>query len=500
MNYLLKCKKVIIYGAGDVGKRLYDLMENNGITVAFFIDKRASVYKDYQGKKVYVPESLQSLDSKSEYCILIAFKNVFQHEQVARNLQRQGFKNIIYQPYSVLLNQCDNYCLNAIASIHTILADDEVFYDDVIPVIEDKLVFQLKECKTIDRKNGMKLLYIPSELLFENKDKLGSSVDELCMVSTYPSVSLFESFQMGEVGKNQDSVRFFIDVIAKPTAERNKINTDEKWEYNVIEGRKAVYDEMNKRYSMDFSFFENYSTEVKYNENNKFIISSSGKNRISFLIAKGNRFIPVMMSQNDFEAFVNKQVFDEIADRILDKKIFAPVLHPYFYYFPVVAEDYGFKWLKRIGNYISRLGFQEKNHFGLDKYQVAILMSDQGTTYRFLKRMNLLTQVTFVSNEDRECAELISRLENMECYMDEVKKKEDVDFLCIDSKCKHLLNENIYEVYKMVFAQVWNDDMELIELFQEKGFYVKELFFTSLWDGTYVKGFCMEREKEKMYG
>lgn len=51
-------KKIAIYGAGDVGRLLYDELKDSDIEIAYFIDRNAEGLNEISGIQVITPEEI----------------------------------------------------------------------------------------------------------------------------------------------------------------------------------------------------------------------------------------------------------------------------------------------------------------------------------------------------------------------------------------------------------------------------------------------------------
>ncbi|WP_296560065.1 FkbM family methyltransferase [uncultured Acetobacterium sp.] len=88
-------KQIILYGAGNIGKRLYKNLKDNGINTICFIDRAKST--DFSGFEVpiYHPEDEMLIKFKSTgYVILSALFTLNTCNEIKLNLKKLGFENI----------------------------------------------------------------------------------------------------------------------------------------------------------------------------------------------------------------------------------------------------------------------------------------------------------------------------------------------------------------------------------------------------------------------
>lgn len=79
-------EKVAIYGAGDIGKLLYEEMRDSGCRVAYFIDKCAEGQAQEQGIKVILPDEIR----QSESVDAIIISSLADYEEIARDISERG--------------------------------------------------------------------------------------------------------------------------------------------------------------------------------------------------------------------------------------------------------------------------------------------------------------------------------------------------------------------------------------------------------------------------
>lgn len=91
----LKEKEILFYGAGNIGKRLFQYFKNSGINVICFIDRNKNLdYSKYE-VPIYHPES-QELEEKKKtsYIILSALFSPNQCDEIKGTLFELGFKHV----------------------------------------------------------------------------------------------------------------------------------------------------------------------------------------------------------------------------------------------------------------------------------------------------------------------------------------------------------------------------------------------------------------------
>lgn len=79
--------KVIIYGIGQVGQKLFDVLATNNIEIIGIVDRRKEIYKGYQSFSV---NDLVEIDKEIPIVVTVSYD----YEQIKDNLHAYGWKNI----------------------------------------------------------------------------------------------------------------------------------------------------------------------------------------------------------------------------------------------------------------------------------------------------------------------------------------------------------------------------------------------------------------------
>ena len=89
-------RSIVIYGAANSGKIVYDILKKNQIDIIAFIDKRADELGELYGKRIVGSiDDIDGLD-KTDCVVIIAVKNVFEHSKIADHLVKSGINSILY--------------------------------------------------------------------------------------------------------------------------------------------------------------------------------------------------------------------------------------------------------------------------------------------------------------------------------------------------------------------------------------------------------------------
>ncbi len=112
----LNGKKIIIYGAGKIGKRIYQLLSIFGFKTALFWDRNADIIENFNEIPILKPDVhyIPSGQRKDYVIIITIFAENVSHE-ISSNLSKVGYTNVIYDKIiinSLILQACKRSVLN----------------------------------------------------------------------------------------------------------------------------------------------------------------------------------------------------------------------------------------------------------------------------------------------------------------------------------------------------------------------------------------------------
>lgn len=91
----LNNKNIILYGAGNIGKRLYKNLKENNLNVCFFLDRSNNIDNTKYEIPIYHPEDKKLSEFKEDsYVILSALFSVRLCDEIKLELHNLGFKNV----------------------------------------------------------------------------------------------------------------------------------------------------------------------------------------------------------------------------------------------------------------------------------------------------------------------------------------------------------------------------------------------------------------------
>lgn len=118
----LKDKEIMLYGAGNIGKKLYKIFKDNEIQVICFIDRNSNLDSSKYEVPIYHPDYREFADMKETgYVILSALFSLNQSSEIKGKLFELGFKHVF-----------------ALHEVNLSSIDDGFFYNNLLDGSYDK--------------------------------------------------------------------------------------------------------------------------------------------------------------------------------------------------------------------------------------------------------------------------------------------------------------------------------------------------------------------------
>lgn len=281
---------IVIYGAATEGHILIERLQDKTSNIVGFIDRRATEINEIKGFPVFdlhSEELKHKIDTNT--VVVIAVKNVFDHRSIAYQLYKElKLKKIILIPVNI---SCD--CKEEIENVYNDLFYRTIRFPYSLSEITVDHLYEFKrEDYRIDKGSSV-VLPIPIAKVYTNKAS-GSIWNDINIAAYFPHIRLFQLFA-GDPRGNEKSYMDF----CRNAASSFSVETTEKWEQNVIDNRKRVYDEMRMNYELDRSFFYEHPSKGIWNPDGKYFNITDGKHRAIFQASMGCCFIPLEISVED---------------------------------------------------------------------------------------------------------------------------------------------------------------------------------------------------------
>lgn len=495
MGYELLKKKILIYGCGDKGIKIKKSVQQCCGEIEAYIDARAESLPVFQGKKVFSPEEVCDFDQKNTYVILIAIKNVFQHNEIASTFQNRGYYNIIFKPLSVLNNTTSNIKLLEISAVHEAILDKNIIPRTEIPSIENLSLFEFFDHGVIEENGNELKAYLPGDLFFlRDKQDFGIWKDSNIMC-TSPIIDMYIGFRDCTPQYYTNSIDEFLNKHAIPVAINNGMTITADWKDHVIDGRKDVYYSMQTKAILDPFFFIRHCVSVNIRNKGGFYLSSSGKNRVAFLIAERYKYIPTTISRTEYEHFINLPQLNLLKKYITQSNVtcfFAPIPHPYFYLQKVQATNYTEIWLMKIGRILSRYFWKQTG--ALEFYNVVIYdaLSDEGASSRFFALANYMVIRIWDETEKEKLLDCLFYFDTKQFHQKDLDNPDNT-IIMLSTKTKNTCSKIAHLTPLFYFIQVWDGADDIVHSITKQGYKSYQLFST-YWGSSLVDGYMCTKE------
>lgn len=302
---LTKGFSVLIYGAGAYGKSVYGKVKNI-YNVRCLADKRVSSAGDID-VPVRDPEHI------SEYkdcTVLVCVHDGNWHYEIAEELSARGFEKIIFCALNDIYRETAALSMN---KIYNLFMEEQYDFLKGIPyygemkgtVLEENII--RKNEKYVTAYCSRELLYSYDKIDEHQKSRVTQELLEYWDVpmSAYkPFTSLFRYFMFGE-GDSELYVRNL----------RRMNNSFDMEEDEFLQSQYLIYLLMEKQYEKGMEALQYAPIEVKWNARGYFNVVD-GHHRCTFYYLKGMQYVPVRMTRDDYEIWMNAAAVDRVKEII----------------------------------------------------------------------------------------------------------------------------------------------------------------------------------------
>ena len=249
---------------------------------------------------------------------------------------------------------------------------------------------------------------------------------------------------------------------------------------------------------MEYDFFSKNCTKVDLKKDYGFELIASGKNRVSFLIAKGFRYIPVRINKGSYTRFLNLSIVNNISAYLQNNsvEIFAPIPHPYFYRINVCSPGYAVECVRPIARFLAEQVYMENEAYCFGKYSLAVALNDEGYMGRFFKMLGYGVHRIIAKN-----LPLCMLLDELFCFSSSAfEQSENLRFYC------SIISDEMQEddIRKLIshtdrFFVALLSDKSPDNKFSENSniFKLNRKIFETIWDGKRIYGYVYERISEE---
>jgi len=473
---------LVLYGAATMGMLTFRYLESVGYNIIAFIDKRAKEISEICGIPVYAPNSNFLLEGNKECVIIITVKNVFSHEEIFDYLYELGYRKIIFKSYWELLgvgNETSRYLgdlFDNIVSKHILDGMDKVPYaDGCTEFIEHDFAL-------IEEKNHMCTVYVPTELVFTNYGIKKGEWSDIPVLALYPHIQFF-NFLSGEKKGNSEN---YLEYCVQAALQVEGVVITDAWKRNVISNRTEIFERMRMAIDIDPSFFIRNAAEAKWNKRGYFNLCS-GKHRVTFLISQGYNFVPLHISQSDYNAWMNRRVLNEFICYIKENRIYKlpfVVSHPMFYYFPSNFNVQLYRIRNRLMEFITEQMKKRDGKIDFNSISILDCIEDRFLIVRILRKAGCKV---FKNYQDSELKRRINELLFINDSLDNDKRKYT-----------YIFDESAEKEWKNVLDKYFELDYDYLILLSSSKLYEMKcaVLLSTIYDNDKMKYlYCVRKIK-----
>lgn len=436
-----KNAKFLIYGAATTGGIIYENLIKSGYYVKGFIDKRADEIDSYYALPVWnINELNDELKEKENTIIILAIKNVFEHEDIANTLLEVNYRNIIYRPLDVIKSKGtkEEATLN---KIYDGIIEGNIFEKISIPKLKAIKAISLQYDNILSKLDDEVVVRIPISFVFTDNDidKKGIWLS-ISSWGLIPHINFFKKLS----GKVEYDNNLYID-FCREAAKRRNIVTSKKWEKSVMDNRLDVYQNMELEMETETDFFVNNAPRANWNIKGYFNICS-GKHRVVYQIIRKKRYIPLRITYSEYNKWINKEQADKVYSILKDNNIRnlkVPIMHPYFYSYPCKSSLFYYNFLEYITYSIYKYYYYKEREFNFNEKTILNIGKGNSKFSWFLAKLGFYVFVLENDDIDKNINIEIDKLyhvTNVE-YKINISKIKEVDILIIDLNTS--MSENI---------------------------------------------------------
>lgn len=343
---------ILLYGAAAIGNIMHENLKQQHFHVIGFMDKRACELSEFRGLPVYsMDDSRLSPKERSNIVVIVSVKNVFEHEQIVLELLKCGYRRVIYKSKSVL-NGHATEDREALSTQYDIILANQSVEEKEFAETDTVEINEYKDNAVIFEEDTSIIVNLPMEFIYTNDYRQSESKwGNVNILSFFTHLGFFRFLSGDTAHSYEDYVNEYC-IYTAPSS----VSITEGWKNNVVRNRAMIFEQMNLSSELDSDFFIRNAPEAKWNKKGYFNLTS-GKHRAAFFASKNQKFMPIKISKEDYQAFLVLSKADEL-NRLLQDNYVAelplPIQHPYFYNYPCIAHEYYQKMISYYSDFIAQ--------------------------------------------------------------------------------------------------------------------------------------------------
>lgn len=402
--HISKSLRFLLYGANVYSEKLYDALSGAGYEVAALFDRR---HEDLKGQ---YPVPVYGLSShpfgernKEDYCVVIMLQNAMQHEAVAVEFLRQGFHKILYVPMRSRLDE--ETALRLRFQYNMLLEDQFQLLRDIPLIDEDMFQPEIDERHSIVRDEGaFKIVWCPTEILYTNppgrcKEAAVRLYANAPLFSYFPYLDLFEYLE----GRREGGRQYLREYGVNSCKYQHSLT-----DVGVVLQRKQLLEIYKDALNQGMDFFISSAPLAEWNAQSGVFNLLEGQHRALFLAMREFRYIPIRVSQSDYEKWNCPHEDKELQARLKTGSERPHILHPKYHKINEGSDRNDLLLLEQIQSYMG--GAMEPGRELLEGKTVLDLSGTWGYYARSALRMRARRAAVYVP-EGKELAGEIGALE-----------------------------------------------------------------------------------------
>lgn len=294
---LNRSQKVWIYGAGEQGEIVTNVLKRDNIPVGGIFDQNAENISCISNIPVWNPAKCIELMDEEDI-LIITLNNGMMHEKIAYDFfLTGGYNKIIFLPMTIKMSDEKKHLMRrAYASIirgSTNITRIPLFtYDEITyRLIDDTDINIISFWYPINKIFTRKTCEKNVTQWFEAMDKeVGDKVFDIPVQNAKIYKELITYITTGK-GNIDDYLKF-------QGCSRGRKSED------VIESRKELFNIYNREFDYNSSFFSDSPCTAYWDDIDNVLRVTDGLHRIHFLISKGMKEAPVCMEISDYKKMI----------------------------------------------------------------------------------------------------------------------------------------------------------------------------------------------------
>ena len=312
--------QIILYGVSAASEHMYRTLRQEGYHVAAFFDRR---YQELEGRypiPVYaVSDNPYGESEKDGFCVVILLQNAMQHEGIAREFLKEGYRKILFSPMSGGLN---GKTAAMFRDQYNLLLTGQFQELKRIPLLHEELFEQEVDTghSIIRREGDSFVVWCPAELLYSGRAFPEHPAYAGIPLSAHmPYLELFQHLQ-----GDRDGCTAYLEVWGVHRCKFPNAYTDA----DILAQRKRLLEIYKNELNKGMEFFISSAAIAEWDGERKVFNLIDGHHRSVFLLMQDFRYVPLRISKTDFAGW-NAFGPGEAVQAHLDhngKRL--PILHP----------------------------------------------------------------------------------------------------------------------------------------------------------------------------